>query len=84
MFLEKLKQAYLPPTSWPEIVVDTERCDGCGRCVKTCPMEILGIMDGTPAFNENFDVFRCIACDSCMAVRCRSRSNELSSIRTGT
>jgi nitroreductase/NAD-dependent dihydropyrimidine dehydrogenase PreA subunit len=68
MFLENLRQAYLPPTSWPEIVVDTEKCDGCGRCVKTCPMEILEIRDGTPAFNENFDVFRCIACDSCIAV----------------
>lgn len=68
MFLEKLRQAYLPPTTWPEIVVDRDGCDGCGRCVKTCPMEILELRDGAPAFNEGFDAFRCINCESCVAV----------------
>jgi len=68
MFLEKLRQAYLPPTTWPEIVVDRDGCDGCGRCVKTCPMEILELRDGTPAFNERFEAFRCINCESCVAV----------------
>lgn len=68
MFLENLKQAYLPPTSWPEIVVDGEKCDGCKRCIKTCPMEILEITDTVPVFNQNFDTFRCINCESCVAV----------------
>jgi len=68
MFLENLRQAYLPPTSWPEIVVDEEKCDGCRRCVKTCPMEILEVTDTVPVFNQNFDTFRCINCESCVAV----------------
>jgi len=68
MLLENLKQAFLPSTSWPEIVVDAEKCDGCGRCVKTCPMEILELRDKKPTFNENFDTFRCIACENCVAV----------------
>ena len=68
MFLENLRQAYLPPTSWPEIIVDEDKCDGCRRCVKTCPMEILEVTDTVPAFNQNFDTFRCINCESCVAV----------------
>jgi len=68
MLLENLKQAFLPPTKWPHIVVDEDKCDGCGRCVKTCPMEILELRNGHPAFNQRFDAFRCIACDSCVAV----------------
>ncbi len=68
MFLENLRQAYLPPTSWPEIVVDEEKCNGCGRCVKTCPMEILELRNEDPAFNDNFDTFRCIGCENCVAV----------------
>jgi len=66
--LNKVRQAYLPPTQWPCVEVDEERCDGCGRCVKTCPMEILRLRDGHPAEEHYFDAFRCIACDSCMAV----------------
>lgn len=68
MPLENLKQAFLPPTKWPHIVVDEEKCEGCGRCVKTCPMEILELRNGHPAYNQKFDTFRCIACDSCVAV----------------
>ncbi len=62
------KEVFLPPTQWPTIEVDPEKCDGCKRCIKTCPMEILELKDGVPAFNESFDAFRCIACDSCVAV----------------
>jgi len=62
------RQAYLPPTQWPRVEVDIEKCDGCGRCVKTCPMEILTLRDGRPVEEHDFDAFRCIACDSCVAV----------------
>jgi nitroreductase/NAD-dependent dihydropyrimidine dehydrogenase PreA subunit len=66
--LDSLKQAYLPPTQWPYIEVDVEKCDGCERCIKTCPMEILRLCDGHPVEEHPFDAFRCIACDSCVAV----------------
>jgi nitroreductase/Fe-S-cluster-containing hydrogenase component 2 len=66
--LESLKKAYLPPTQWPYVEVDGEKCDGCGRCVKTCPMEILRLRNGYPVEEHPFDAFRCIACDSCVAV----------------
>jgi nitroreductase/NAD-dependent dihydropyrimidine dehydrogenase PreA subunit len=66
--LDNLKQAYLPPTQWPYVEVDVEKCDGCARCIKTCPMEILRLHDGHPVEEHPFDAFRCIACDSCVAV----------------
>ncbi|MBN2027304.1 MAG: nitroreductase family protein [Actinobacteria bacterium] len=66
--LESIRKAYLPPTQWPCVEVDEEKCDGCGRCVKTCPMEILRMRDGHPVEEHYFDAFRCIACDSCVAV----------------
>ena len=66
--LDDLRMAYLPPTQWPSVEVDEEKCDGCGRCVKTCPMEILRMRDGHPGEEHYFDAFRCIACDSCVAV----------------
>jgi len=66
--LGSTRQAYLPPTRWPRVEVDEEKCDGCGRCVKTCPMEILILRDGYPVEDHYFDAFRCIACDSCEAV----------------
>jgi nitroreductase/NAD-dependent dihydropyrimidine dehydrogenase PreA subunit len=62
------KLAYLPPTRFPSVVVDEEACDGCGRCVKTCPMEIIRLRDGHPVEEHPFDTFRCIGCDSCVAV----------------
>lgn len=65
---DKLKLAYLPPTRWPYVEVDEEKCDGCERCIKTCPMEILRLRDGHPVEEHPFDAFRCIACDSCVAV----------------
>ncbi len=66
--LDNLRQAYLPPTQWPSVEVDEEKCDGCRRCVQTCPMEILRMRDGHAVAEHDFDAFRCIACDSCMAV----------------
>ena len=68
MFLENLRQAYLPPTNWPRMTLDEELCDGCGRCERTCPMQILEMRDGLPVFNGRYDTFRCVLCDSCLAV----------------
>ena len=68
MLLESLRQAYLPETSWPSIVVDEENCDGCGRCVQTCPIQLLELVNSHPAPNGRYDAFRCIACENCAAV----------------
>lgn len=68
MLLESLRHAYLPSSTWPSVEVDMEKCDGCGRCVQTCPIQLLALTNGHPTSNNRYDAFRCIACDNCAAV----------------
>ena len=53
--------------------VDSETCDGCGACVKRCPMEALSL-DGNRAV---LDTTRCIGCGVCIPV-CKTGSLKLS------
>jgi len=62
----------------PEI--NTERCKGCGLCVKACPEAILELAE---SFNEQghhyavcFDPDRCTACMSC-AIVCPDTAIEI-------
>ncbi|MCK4633428.1 4Fe-4S binding protein [Candidatus Bathyarchaeota archaeon] len=47
-----------------EIKVDLEKCNGCGTCVDTCPLEVYEIKDekAVPVKQEE-----CIACKACEA-----------------
>ena len=46
------------------IKVDLEKCNGCGTCVDTCPVEVYEIKDekAVPVKQEE-----CIACKACEA-----------------
>jgi len=55
-------------TKEPGIVsIDTEKCDGCGLCVKVCSDLGLSIKDRKATLSEN-SVFGCVACGQCMMV----------------
>ncbi len=51
-----------------KIVVDTEKCIGCGVCVKVCPFMVYELRDverkkkAAPVFEED-----CFLCQSCQA-----------------
>lgn len=47
-----------------EIKIDLEKCNGCGTCVDTCPVEVYEIKDekAVPVKQEE-----CIACNACEA-----------------
>lgn len=47
-----------------EIKVDLEKCNGCGTCVDTCPLEVYEIKDekAVPVKQEE-----CIVCKACEA-----------------
>ena len=68
MDLEKYKYTSSPPTEFAEFVLDEEKCNGCGRCVKTCPIQILELWGKKARPNERYREHRCITCQNCMAV----------------
>jgi NAD-dependent dihydropyrimidine dehydrogenase PreA subunit len=45
-----------------EVKVDLEKCDGCGTCVDTCPVEVFEIKD-----NKSIPVKQeeCLVCRAC-------------------
>ncbi len=53
-------------------VVDSTRCNVCGRCIKVCPMDAIKIVDE----KLEFDLEKCILCFCCLEL-CPERAIEL-------
>jgi len=68
MFLEKYRMVAMPPAKWAQLIVDEEKCTGCGRCVKACPVQLLEIYNKVTRSNYRYDVFRCLTCENCAVV----------------
>jgi len=51
------------------ILIDTEKCTGCGNCVEVCKDFSLEIINGKVVISEN-PIFGCIGCGHCMCI-CR-------------
>jgi nitroreductase/Pyruvate/2-oxoacid:ferredoxin oxidoreductase delta subunit len=68
MFLEKHRLVAMPPAIWARFVLDEEKCNGCGRCVSVCPVQLLMLEDEKARSNERYDVFRCLTCQNCQVV----------------
>lgn len=51
------------------IVVDVERCKGCGVCVEACPCDVLGLADEVNGKGYHYAVMAtadaCTGCASC-------------------
>jgi len=47
------------------VTVDESKCDGCGECVETCPVDIFTIVDGKSVVEDSSE---CLGCESCVAV----------------
>ena len=46
-----------------DITIDMEKCDNCGDCSDTCPMEVLILKDGKITIN---DPEECSYCETCV------------------
>lgn len=70
MIFLKWKDMILPrQTTFPRLLVDDGKCNGCGRCVQTCPIQLLTLdSENRCRGNNRYDDFRCITCQNCMAV----------------
>ncbi len=47
-----------------KIIVDNEKCTGCGSCVETCPVEVFEIKDEK---SVPVKVEECLVCRACEA-----------------
>ena len=51
------------------IVVDTEKCKGCGVCVVACPAKVIGLVKEVNSKGYNFahmvNPESCVGCTSC-------------------
>ncbi|MHB8780128.1 MAG: nitroreductase family protein [Candidatus Geothermincolia bacterium] len=69
MLFEHMRNTYLPARrdlwSNPEIVIDPEKCKGCGNCAATCPMDYLEMWQKTARLK---DTGTCFGCSNCLAV----------------
>ncbi len=68
MLFEKRRYTSSPPTTFAEFVVDEEKCTGCGRCVATCPTQVLELRDKVAGASHRYKEHRCITCQNCAAV----------------
>ena len=68
MLLEKYRMVAMPEAEFARFVLDEEKCTGCGRCVKACPIALLMLENKKARSNERYDHFRCITCQNCEVV----------------
>lgn len=48
-----------------EVIVDSEKCVGCGECVDICPVEVYELKDGK---SDPVNYEECVGCESCVEV----------------
>ena len=68
MLFENHRFISFPKASYARFVLNETICNGCGRCVNTCPIQLLMIKNEKAVPNERYDDFRCITCQNCVSV----------------
>lgn len=47
------------------VVVDTDKCTGCGECIDICPVSVFEMTDGKSEVTAGDE---CLGCESCVGV----------------
>ena len=75
MLFEKYRYVAMPPARWAELIVDEEKCSGCGRCVEACPLFLnpskLGLLAKNAQYLEmadDYNLMDCFECGACSYV----------------
>lgn len=45
------------------VIIDSEKCEGCGICVSVCPVQAISIIEGKPYIDQN----KCTECLQCVS-----------------
>ena len=56
-----------------DVKVDVEKCDGCGTCIDTCPVEVFEIRQDK---SQPVQPDECLACRAC-EVQCPETAIEI-------
>jgi NAD-dependent dihydropyrimidine dehydrogenase PreA subunit len=48
------------------ILIDSERCTGCGACVEVCPVGAIRLIEGETARHAEIDQEKCRQCEACI------------------
>jgi len=59
------------------IIINTDKCTGCGRCVETCPAEAIAINESIK--KAVVDISKCTECGICIE-RCKKNAISLDEI----
>ena len=60
-----IQQHFLLARNGDDIAIDTEKCSGCGLCVKACPADAIGLKDDKA---QTRGTIECMACADCVAI----------------
>ncbi|MGA1863081.1 4Fe-4S binding protein [Deferribacter thermophilus] len=56
----------------PKVIIDIERCKGCGLCISVCPKEVLRYSGKFNIYGYDYaeciDESKCILCRSCALI----------------
>jgi len=52
------------------ILIDTDKCSGCGECVDICPSDVFELQD---KISVAINAEECVGCESCVEV-CERRA----------
>jgi len=45
-----------------QIIINTEKCDGCEECINICPSNVLVLVDGKSTAEKPEDCAGCMSC----------------------
>ncbi len=77
----KLKKKFKKPKQVESLAIDSERCTGCGKCVKRCKREVFSLSKkGKYAVVSQLEA--CVGCGKCVKKMCSKGAIHLQLVKS--